>query len=144
MNRNIRNATLGVVIAGGSLLAGPGFAMDDLAQGYMLAAGDAAKAGEGKCGEGKCGEGKCGMDKVDADKDGRVSQAEFVAAHPDKAEQFGDIDANQDGFIDEAERKAWHASKAGEGKCGGAEQPKAGEGKCGEGKCGEGSCGGSM
>ncbi len=139
MNRNIRNATLGAVIAGGSLLAGQGFAMDELAQGYMLTAGDAAKGTEGKCGEGKCGEGSCGMDKVDADKDGRVSQAEFVAAHPERADQFGKIDANQDGFLDEAERKAWHAAQATP-----TAEPKAGEGKCGEGKCGEGGCGGRI
>ena len=65
--------------------------------------------------------------------------AEFVAAHPAKADQFAKIDANQDGFIDEAERKAHHAAKGAEGKCG---EKKAGEGKCGEGKCGEGKCGG--
>ena len=81
---------------------------------------------------------------VDADKDGRISQAEFIAAHPDKAEQFAKMDANQDGFVDEAERKAWHAGKGGEGNCAGkADEPKAGEGKCGEGKCGEGGCGAS-
>jgi uncharacterized low-complexity protein len=36
MNRNIRHATLGAVLAGGSLLAGSGFAMNELAQGYAL------------------------------------------------------------------------------------------------------------
>ncbi|AKC87526.1 HvfA family oxazolone/thioamide-modified RiPP metallophore [Pseudoxanthomonas suwonensis] len=128
---------LGTALAG-LTLTGAAFAMQPLAQGYMLAAGDAAKAQEGKCGE-----GKCGIEKVDTDKDGRVSQAEFVAAHPDKADQFAKIDANQDGFIDEAERKAHHAAKGTEGKCGEqAGDKKAGEGKCGEGKCGEGKCGG--
>ena len=125
---------LGTALAG-LTLTGAAFAMEPLAPGYMLAAGETAKAQEGKCGE-----GKCGMDKVDADKDGRVSQAEFVAAHPAKADQFAKIDANQDGFIDEAERKAHPAAKGAEGKCG---EKKAGEGKCGEGKCGEGKCGGA-
>ena len=127
---------LGTALAG-LTLSGAAFAMEPLAQGYMLAAGEAAKAQEGKCGE-----GKCGMGKVDTDKDGRVSQAEFVAAHPEKAEQFAKIDANQDGFLDEAERKAHHAAKGTEGKCG-EKADKAGEGKCGEGKCGEGKCGGA-
>ena len=121
-----------VAIALGTALAGLGltgaaFAMQPLAQGYMLSAGETAKAPEGKCGE-----GKCGLEKVDADKDGRVSQAEFVAAHPDKADRFAKIDTNQDGFLDEAERKAHHAAKGTEGKCGG----KAGEKKTGEGSCG--------
>ena len=62
----------------------------------------------------------------------------FVAAHPDKADQFASIDANQDGFLDEAERKAHHAAKGEEGGCG----AKAGGKKAGEGKCGEGKCGG--
>ena len=103
MNRNIRHATLGAVLAGGSLLAGSGFAMDELAQGYMLAAGAAHDGAKDH--EGKCGEGKCGIEKVDADKDGRISQAEFIAVHPDKAEQFAKMDANQDGFVDKADRE---------------------------------------
>jgi uncharacterized low-complexity protein len=127
---------LGTALAG-LTLTGAAFAMEPLAQGYMLAAGEAGKAQEGKCGE-----GKCGIEKVDADKDGRVSQAEFVAAHPDKAEHFAKMDANQDGFVDEGERKAYHAAKGAEGSCGGEKADKAGEGKCGEGKCGEGKCGG--
>ena len=46
--------TLGTALAG-LALGGSAFAMEPLAQGYMLAAGEAAKAAEGKCGEGKCG-----------------------------------------------------------------------------------------
>ena len=128
---------LGTALAG-LTLSGAAFAMQPLAQGYLLAASDPAQAA--KTAEGKCGEGKCGIAQVDTDKDGRVSRAEFDAAHPDKAGQFAKIDANQDGFIDEAERKAHHAAKGAEGKCG---EKKAGEGKCGEGKCGEGKCGGA-
>src|SRR5690606_18775502 len=90
---------LGTALAGFAL-AGSSFAMEPLAQGYMLAAGDA-----------KAQEGKCGIGKVDTDGDGRVSQAEFLAAHPDEAEHFPRMDANQDGYIDEAERKAYHAGK---------------------------------
>ena len=110
--------------------ASPAFQASDLAAGYMLAA----------AGEGKCGEGKCGIEKVDTDGDGRVSQAEFLARHPDEADHFPRMDANQDGFIDQAEIDAYHAGKHGEGKCGaehkGKHEDKAAEGKCGEGKCG--------
>lgn len=112
-----KSATLIVcgALASGFVLAGSAFAMQPLAQGYLLAAPD-----EGD----KAGEGKCGMAKADTDKDGKISQAEFTAAHPDGKEKFASIDTNKDGFIDAAEHKAHH-----------------GEGKCGEGKCGEGKCG---
>lgn len=123
MSKTHKPAAVAVALAGGILLAGSSFAMEPLAQGYLLAAQDAAKAGEGKCGE-----GKCGMAKADTDKDGKVSQAEFNAAHPDKAAKFAEIDTNKDGFIDAAEHKAHAGAKGAEGKCG--------EGKCGEGKCG--------
>ena len=134
---------IGTALAGGLMLSGSSFAITPLSQGYLLGAQDAAKAAdakakEGSCGgdkakaEGKCGEGKCGIEKVDTDKDGKVSRAEFDAAHPDKADKFAAIDANGDGFIDKAEQEAHHA------------KAKAGmEGKCGEGKCGEGKCGGA-
>ena len=121
-------AAVAIALAGGILLAGSTFAMEPLAQGYLLAAPEAAKAGEGKCGEGKCGEGKCGMAKADTDKDGKVSQAEFDAMHPGQAAMFAGMDTNKDGFIDAAEHKASTGAKGAEGKCG--------EGKCGEGKCG--------
>jgi uncharacterized low-complexity protein len=152
-------------LAGGMLLAGSSFASTHLAQGYLLGADAAAKAvegncggakptegkcGEGKCGdkkaaEGKCGEGKCGFDKLDTNKDGKISKAEYDAAHKDGG-HFAKHDTNKDGFISAAEFKAAHEGKCGEGKCG----AKAGEGKCGgdkkaaEGKCGEGKCGGSI
>ena len=95
--------------------------MTDLASGYMLSAGEGAKAGEGKC----------GMEKMDADKDGRVSQAEFGAAHKGDTSKFAAHDANKDGFLSADELKA-----KGEGKCGGDKKKAEGEGKCGEGKCG--------
>ena len=139
---------IGAALVGGLTLAGSAFAMQPLASGYMAASASVAegacgadkKAGEGSCGgdkakaEGKCGEGKCGMDKMDTDKDGRISQAEFAAAHDNDSSMFGAHDTNKDGFIGADEMKA-HM----EGKCGGdkAADKKAGmEGKCGEGKCG--------
>jgi len=133
---------LGTALAG-LALSGSAFTMEPLAQGYLLAAGEAAKAGEGRCGEGKCGVGI-----PDTDKDGRVSPQEFAAAWPEEAGAFGKADANGDGYVDTAEMKAYHAATPAEGGCGahagkpeaGAKQ--AGEGKCGEGKCGEGKCGG--
>ena len=57
------------VLVGGLGLSASAFAMSDLAQGYLLGAGEATKAGEGKAGE-----GKCGMAKMDTDKDGRISR----------------------------------------------------------------------
>lgn len=118
MSKTNKPAAVAIALAGGLALTGSAFAMEPLAQGYLLAAGETAKAGEGKC----------GLAKADTDKDGKVSQAEFAAAHPDKAAKFAEIDTNKDGFIDAAEHKAHAGTKGAEGKCG--------EGKCGEGKCG--------
>ncbi|KAF1687115.1 EF-hand domain-containing protein [Pseudoxanthomonas taiwanensis] len=137
---------LGTALVGGLALSGSAFGMESLGQGYMVgaSAGDKAqegKCGEGKCGadrkagEGKCGEGKCGMDKMDTDKDGRISRAEFAAAHGGKDDKFAMHDTNGDGYISAEEMKAHKEGKCGEGKCG-ADKKKAAEGKCGEGKCG--------
>lgn len=122
---------LGVALAG-LVLSGTAFAVEPLAQGYMLAASHAAaegKCGEGKCGEGKCGEGKCGGAKApkraaqkaaegkcgegqcgdarfasaDTDRDHRVSRAEFVAVVPGGEAIFASKDPNGDGFITEQE-----------------------------------------
>ena len=153
---------LGAAVATGTLIAGSMFSMQAMAHGYMQDAGAKSMAAEGKCGEGKCGEGKCGADKakrdaasgmatgkrqhkphtmahMDTDKDGRMSRAEFDAAHKGSEEKFACHDSNGDGFITQAEMDAHHAkmkiSKDSHGKMGA-------EGKCGEGKCGEGKCGG--
>jgi uncharacterized low-complexity protein len=149
------------LLAGGIALAGSAFAMQPMAQGYLLSAPSAdEKAKEGSCGadkkaegscgadkksaEGKCGEGKCGIAKADTDKDGKVSRAEFDVAHPNKGEKFIGIDTNKDGFIDAAEAKAHHEGKCGEGKCGADKKAAAGGKATAEGKCGEGKCGGSV
>ena len=84
--------------------------------------------------ESKAAEGSCGMDKMDGDKDGRISKAEFAAAHDGKDDQFAAHDPDGDGFISAAEMDAHHKA--------GGDKAKT-EGKCGEGKCGEGKCGGS-
>ncbi len=142
---------IGAAVATGTLVAGSLFSMQAMASGYAATQAPATAA-EGKCGgEGKCGEGKCGGDKakrdaatgqasgkrqhkpmtlsaMDSDKDGRVSRAEFAAAHAGKADKFAAHDADGDGFVTQAELDAHHAKKSAEGKCG--------EGKCGEGKCG--------
>lgn len=148
---------LGTAVATGTLVAGSLFTMDALAGGYLQHAANAeakagTKAGEGKCGEGKCGgmsaaparhhEGACGMARMDTDKDGRLSRAEFAAAHKGSDEKFADHDINGDGFITQAEMDEAHAKmkQAGAPK---ADAKASGEGKCGEGKCGEGKCGGS-
>ena len=144
------------LLVGGMGLSGSAFAITDLAQGYMVAAGEAAKTAEGKCGE-----GKCGIAKMDTDKDGRISMAEFSAAHGGDGSRFAAHDPDQDGFISAAELMAHHADKAGAGammtdKAG--MEGKCGEGRCGaaatktdtpakaasEGKCGEGKCGAGM
>ncbi len=143
---------LGAAIAG-LVLSGSAFSMQPLAQGYMLGAatgvpgaadGDGHAAAEGKCGEGKCGEGKCGMAKMDTDKDGRLSQAEFAAAHDGDASKFASHDPDGDGFITAGEIAAHHAAKAEAGATSGDASPAEDKAAMGEGKCGEGKCGGAI
>jgi uncharacterized low-complexity protein len=137
---------IGAALVGGLALSGSAFAMQPLAQGYMLAsAGDKAvtegncganKAGmEGKCGANKAGmEGKCGgkmFERMDSNKDGMVSRAECRAHHD---AEFDRRDTNKDGNISRAEADAAMKAKH-EGKCG-ADKKAGMEGKCGEGKCG--------
>lgn len=124
----------GAALAGSLILAGSAFAATPLAQGYMLGAQDAASADktvEARCGAKHDGEGKCGMAKMDTDQDGKLSPAEFAAAHDGDSSKFAAHDGNGDGFIDADEMKAHHAAKT-------AEAPAKAdmEGKCGEGKCG--------
>ena len=151
MSQSSKQLTLAISAA---IAAGSMFSMHAMAQGYMQdapTAAKAAKASEGKCGEGKCGEGKCGggqadaakadheggcgMAMMDTDKDGRLSRAEFNAAHKGSEEKFAGHDGDGDGFITQAEMDAHHASMKQEKDDGGMKKMQA-EGKCGEGKCG--------
>ncbi|MGV8922038.1 MAG: hypothetical protein ACOH1L_01640, partial [Thermomonas sp.] len=134
---------ISAAIAAGSL-----FSMQAMAHGYMQDAPTAAKAD--KASEGKCGgkhadaaktdpEGSCGMAKMDTDKDGRLSRAEFNAAHKGSEEKFAAHDTDGDGFITQAEMDTHRASmKKGDskGKDDAAMKKMQAEGKCGEGKCG--------
>ena len=127
-----RIGLLAVALAGGMNLASTAFAVEQLPQGYQLAAADKAgegkcgegkcgegkcggeakatqaegKCGEGKCGEGKCGEGKCGdasFARTDTDDDGRVSLKELLAVAPNGSGEFKAMDSNADGYLSEAE-----------------------------------------
>jgi uncharacterized low-complexity protein len=115
MNKPLALA-VGAALVGGIALSASAFAMTDLASGYMVSA---TAGGEGKD---KAAEGKCGIEKMDADKDGKVSAAEFGAAHDGDTSKFATHDANKDGFITADEitsDKAKMEGKCGEGKCGG-------------------------
>jgi uncharacterized low-complexity protein len=91
------------------------FASHVLQQGYQLAESHGGKH------EGKCGEGKCGMARMmDADKDGKVTRAEFMTAHE---HMFTKMDANGDGAIAGDEMKGHKDGKCGEGKCGANNKP---------------------
>jgi len=128
---------VGAALVGGLALGGSAFAMQSLAQGYMLsgqqampAAQETAKAMHAAT------DGSHSMTSMDTDKNGKLSKSEFAAAHDGSDAKFAAHDPDGDGFISAAEMEAHHAA---DGK------KKTGmEGKCGEGKCGEGKCGGSM
>ena len=143
-SKNKSPLVLGAALAGGLVLTGSAFAMQPLASGYMASASavaegscgaehKAAEAGDKMAGEkmaeGKCGEGKCGLAKMDTDKDGKVSKAEYAAAHKDGGGDFDGHDANKDGVLTADELKAHMGGAGGAGKM-------MEEGKCGEGKCG--------
>ena len=118
--------TLGT-LAGTLALTGAAFAVTPLASGYMA---------DGK----HHGEGQCGVKSMDKDADGKLSKAEFAAAHDGKTDEFAAHDLDGDGFItqpemDQAHAKMHEAKKA---------DDKGSEGKCGAGKCGAGKCGGSL
>lgn len=131
---------LSAALAGGLVLTGSAFAMQPLATGYMVSASAVA---EGSCGadhkaaeatktadtKAKAAEGKCGVAKMDSDKDGKVSKAEFAAAHDNDDSKFASHDTNSDGFISAEEMDAHMGGSGGAGKM-------MEEGKCGEGKCG--------
>ena len=106
---------IAIAVSTALLLSGAAFASTHLSQGYQLGldtvTGD--KGAEGGCGGakgagGKCGEGACGMDKMDTNKDGKISKAEYDAAHKNGGGNFAKHDTNKDGFISAAEMKAAH------------------------------------
>ena len=131
MSRNNTHNTslgaLGVALAG-LVLSGSAFAVQPLAQGYMVAAAHAAaegKCGEGKCGkplkttankktaEGKCGEGQCGDERfntIDTNDDGKISRAELLTVVPDGSALFASRDKDRDGYI--SERESYEGVKA--------------------------------
>ncbi len=127
---------VGAALVSGLALSGSAFAMQSLAQGYMLSAQEAMTVAQDAAKPMHRSEkGSHGMDSMDTDKDGKLSKAEFAAAHDGSDAKFAAHDPDSDGFISAAEMDAHHAA---DGK------KKAGmEGKCGEGKCGEGKCGGN-
>ena len=69
---------------------------------------DKGKGKEGKCGEGKCGEGKCGVALMDANKDGKMTKAEYIAGH---VPMFDYVDTNKDGFTTQDEENAANAAE---------------------------------
>ena len=107
--------TLGT-LAGTLALSGAAFAVTPLASGYMQDTKQHA-------------EGKCGMKSMDKDGDGKLSSAEFAAAHDGKTDKFAAHDLDKDGFITQAEMDKAHAAMK-------KDKAKSAEGKCGEGKCG--------
>ena len=142
MSQSSKHLTVAISAA---IAAGSMFSMQAMAEGYMQDSPAAAKASEGKCGGQHADaakgshEGSCGMAKMDTDKDGRLSRAEFMAAHKGSDEKFAAYDVNGDGFITQAEMDAQHASmKNGDSKSknDAAMKKMQSEGKCGEGKCG--------
>ena len=98
---NTRNTSLGAlgVALAGLVLSGSAFAVQPLAQGYMVAAAHAAA--EGKCGEGQCGDER--FNTIDTNDDGKISRAELLTVVPDGSALFGSRDKDRDGYISELE-----------------------------------------
>ncbi len=124
MSRNTTRNTAGMigVALAGLVLGNSAFAMQPLAQGYMLAASHATgegKCGEGKCGaneakpakgasakaaEGKCGEGKCGATEAKPGKTAASKAAEGKCGEGQCGDaRFNKTDTNDDGRVSKAE-----------------------------------------
>ncbi|MBX9402293.1 EF-hand domain-containing protein [Lysobacter sp. BMK333-48F3] len=115
--RRASTGVLGIALAATvltGLFGGSAFAMQPLAQGYLLGAAHAGaegKCGEGKCGsskagakaaqaEGKCGEGKCGGSKAG----GKAAQAEGKCGEGKCGDaSFAKTDRSGDGRVSRAE-----------------------------------------
>ena len=100
-DKTIRNKSIGLmsVALAGIVLSGSAFAVQQLPQGYMLAASHTGA--EGKCGEGQCGDAI--FNAIDTDDDARISRAEFLVVEPKGQAVFAKKDTNTDGYIDEME-----------------------------------------
>lgn len=118
-------AFVGSVSLAQTAQASPTFQLDSLLAPYAVAA-----AGD------KAGEGKCGMDKCDANKDGKATKDEAMAAGWTAA-QFAAADTKHQGFLTQADFDAYHLLNKSE------PAKKGKEGSCSADKKGkEGSCGG--
>jgi len=105
--------------------ANAAFQLSPLLAPYAAAAADA-----------KATEGKCGMEKCDANKDGKATKSEAMAAGWTSA-QFDMADAKHQGFMTQADFDAYHLLNKSEGV------KKGKEGSCSADKKGkEGSCSG--
>ncbi|HET7779716.1 MAG TPA: hypothetical protein VFL07_14260 [Rudaea sp.] len=129
-NKNIKPIAiaLGVAFVGSLSLsqvasASTTFQLGTLVAPYALAGTDA-----------KATEGKCGMEKCDANKDGKATKSEAMAAGWTEA-QFDMADTGHQGFLTQASFDAYHLlNKSEPGK-------KGKEGSCSADKKGkEGSC----
>ncbi|MDH5821521.1 hypothetical protein QFW77_00735 [Luteimonas sp. RD2P54] len=108
-NRKPVSLAVGAALIGGLGLCAPTFAMDDLAQGYLVSAqetGEAAQAAEAEASADKAAEGNCGADAEKAAEGSCGGHADAAAEADDAATDTGD--------------KAEAEGKCGEGKCGGA------------------------
>ena len=130
---------LSAALAGGLVLTGSAFAMQPLSTGYMVSASAVA---EGRAAPSTRPtkrkrpparrprpKASAAWRRWTADKDGKISKAEFAAAHDNDDSKFAAHDTNSDGFISAEEMKAHMGGSGGAGKM-------MEEGKCGEGKCG--------
>lgn len=130
-------AFVGSVSFGQQANASGTFQLNPLLTPYAVAGTDA-----------KATEGKCGMEKCDANKDGKATKAEAMAAGWTEA-QFNMADTKHQGFLTQASFDAYHllnksdggAKKGKEGSCSADKKGK--EGSCSADKKGkEGSCSG--
>jgi len=109
------------------------FGISELSGGYQQVAAEGQCGGMDKAKEASCGgkgkmEGICG---ADANKDGKITEAEFIAAKGEGAKgKFMQFDANKDGALNADELAKLKAA-------GKPAMPKGKAGSCGEGKCGK-------
>jgi len=129
-NKVIKPLTLalGAAFVGSVALAQSASASTTFQLNSLLAPFAAAAAAD------KAAEGKCGMDKCDANKDGKATKDEAMAAGW-TAEQFAKADTMHQGFLTQGDFDAYHllnksepAKKGKEGSCSADKKGK--EGSC--------------